>query len=80
MEPMMQSNLERNRAILTKVENDIRLLEQGLLPPDAAPAAIQIWGTTEKAVEGLLAARRADKLNFEHIIREYESDNVLPAS
>lgn len=76
MDQVMQTHLERNRAILSKVENDIRLLEGGLLPPDVAQSAMQIFGTLEKAVEGLLAARRADKVNFEHIIREYESGNV----
>lgn len=73
----MNPNLERNRTILKAVNQDIYMLEQNILPPGMEAQALSIFRTREKAIEGMLKARRADKVNFEHIIAVYEEMSPL---
>lgn len=68
----MNQHLENNRKMLQVVETHIHLLEQGIIPPDVEAQALSIFKTRPLAIEGMLKARRADKVNFEDIIRHYE--------
>ena len=66
------TNLQANKKILSSINRQLHLLEQGILPPELEKQGLEIFKTIPLAIEGFLRARIADKANVEHIIRQYE--------
>ena len=62
-----------NRVILAKVNQQLHLLNQDILPPELEKDGLEIFGSRELAIQGFKRAKEADKVGLEHIIATYEA-------
>lgn len=70
----MNPNIKANQDLLQLTNRHIHFLEQNILPPELEKQGLEIFKTREAAIEGFLKAKRADKVNLEHIISVYQSE------